>query len=140
MTRSKVFYSLVIFWLLVVSLSSSAIAQKYAHVTEVTVEAEPAAYEGPCPKTIRFTGVITVDRPGLVKYHWRHSDGKQRATVSLRLGRPQSHTVRDTWTIGSASAPFNYSGWARLQMTGGSSHYARAEFSVRCQPRAPKKK
>lgn len=140
MTRTKAFCSLLILLLLVVFLPSSAIAQKYAHITEVTAEAEPTTYEGPCPKTLRFTGVITVDRGGLVKYHWTHSDGKQRAPVSIRLGRPEAYTVHDTWTIGSASTPFHYNGWARLQMMTGSSRFAKVTFTVNCLPRRSQKK
>jgi hypothetical protein len=140
MTRMKVSLTLLNLSLLAVFLPSSAIAQKYAHVTEVTVEAEPTTYEGPCPKTIRLTGVISVDRGGLVKYHWTHSDGKHRPPVTITLGRPEAYTVHDTWTIGSASTPFHYNGWVRLQMMASSSRYAKVTFTVSCVPRGSQKK
>lgn len=44
-------------------------------VTGVTVSVDPTTYNGPCPKEFEFSGVITLDRPGTVNYHWEDSNG-----------------------------------------------------------------
>jgi hypothetical protein len=44
-------------------------------VTSVQAHAEPSSYTGPCPKTVRFVGVIKTDGPGTVTYRWEHSPG-----------------------------------------------------------------
>lgn len=44
-------------------------------VTGVTVSVEPTTYNGACPKEFKFSGVITVNRPGTVNYHWEDSNG-----------------------------------------------------------------
>ena len=117
-----------------------ASAQKAAHVTGVTAQADPPQYEGPCPKTFKFTGVITVDRPGRVKYQWLHSDGKRRTPVTTVFTSPSAHTVRDGWTLGSSSAPFHYNGYGRLRILWPyTARSDKATFTLNCVPRTPHK-
>jgi hypothetical protein len=132
----KVFAYTAIFALLAALCAWPASAQKAAHVTGVTAQAEPAEYDGPCPKMFRFTGVITVDRPGRVKYQWQHSDGKHRTPATTFFTSPSAHTVRDSWTLGSSSAPSHYAGYARLRILWPSTaRYDKATFTLNCVPR-----
>jgi hypothetical protein len=137
----KVFAYTTIFALLVAYGAWPASAQKAAHVTGVTAQAEPAQYDGPCPKTFRFTGVITVDRPGRVKYQWQHSDGKHRIPATTVFTSPSAHTVRDSWTLGSSSAPFHYNGYARLRILWPSTAFSdKATFTLNCVPRTTQRR
>jgi uncharacterized protein YndB with AHSA1/START domain len=137
----KVFAYAAISALLVRFGAWPASAQKAAHVTGVTAQAEPAQYDGPCPKMFRFTGVITVDRPGRLKYQWLHSDGKHRPPGTTFFASPSAHTVRDTWTLGSSSAPSHYTGYARLRILWPSTGLSdKATFTLNCVPRGPQKR
>jgi hypothetical protein len=137
----KVFAHAAIFALLVAFGAWPASAQKAAHVTGVTAQAEPAQYDGPCPKMFRFTGVITVDRPGRLKYQWLHSDSKHRPPGTTFFASPSAHTVRDTWTLGSSSAPSHYTGYARLRILWPSTGLSdKATFTLNCVPRSPQKR
>ena len=118
-----------------------ASAQHVAHITGVSVQAEPTEHAGPCPKTFRFTGTITVDRAGKVKYRWMHSDNKHRPPAFTTFAGPDAHTVRDTWTIGNPTTPFEYKGYARLQILSPITSLSdKAAFSVKCIPRGSQKK
>jgi hypothetical protein len=44
-------------------------------VTAISASVDPPVYTGPCPKTFKFTGVITANGPGTVTYRWEHSPG-----------------------------------------------------------------
>jgi hypothetical protein len=44
-------------------------------VTAVSASVSPTTYTGPCPKTFKFTGVISANGPGTVTYRWEHSPG-----------------------------------------------------------------
>jgi hypothetical protein len=132
----KVFAFTAIFALLAALCAWPAPAQKAAHVTGVTAQAEPAEYDGPCPKMFRFTGVITVDRPGRVKYRWFHSDGRHRPPATTFFASPSAHTVRDSWTLGSSSARSHYNGHVRLRILWPSTGLSdQATFTLRCVPR-----
>jgi hypothetical protein len=140
MPRKAILYSAILA-LLIATYPWPAAAQKPAHVTSVTVQADPSQHQGPCPKTFKFTGVITVDRPGRVKYQWQHSDGKRRTPATTVFTSPSAHTVRDSWTLGSSSAPFQYKGYSRLRILFPSIALSdKAEFTLNCVPRTPQKR
>ena len=118
-----------------------AFAQKMAHVTSVTAEVEPPQFVGSCPRTFKFTGVITVNRAGRVKYRWEHSDGKHRMPSFTTFSSPAAHTVRDAWMLGSSSAPFHYPGFARLRiLQPNPTASGKATFTLDCVPRSAQKK
>ena len=53
-------------------------------VTAVAASVAPTTYAGPCPKTFKFTGIITANGPGTVTYRWEHSPGTGKVeTVSF---------------------------------------------------------
>jgi hypothetical protein len=117
-----------------------ASAQQVAHVTSVTAGVTPTEYDGLCPKTFRFTGTITVDRGGRVKYQWQHSDGKHKPPQTTYFSGPDAHTVTDLWTLGSNTA-FHYAGHARLRIISPSTVLSgKAEFTLNCVPRGGAKK
>jgi hypothetical protein len=139
--RTKSCLSLAILALLVALYALPVSAQRFAHVTGVTVEADPPSYEGSCPKTFRFTGIIAVDRGGRAKYRWMHSDGGHRVATTTVFSGPEAHTVRDSWTLGNASTAFKYNGNVRLQiLLPSTAHYGKAMFSLNCVPRSSQKK
>jgi hypothetical protein len=118
-----------------------ASAQQVAHLASVTAEATPTEHDGPCPKTFRFAGVITVNRGGKVKYQWQHSDGKHRLPQTTYFSGPDAHTVTDVWTLGSSSTAFHYAGYARLRIISPTSVLSgKASFTLNCVPRSGAKK
>jgi hypothetical protein len=118
-----------------------ASAQRVAHVVDVTAEVTPTEYDGACPKTFKFAGVITVDRGGRVKYQWQHSDGKHRLPQTTYFSGPDAHKVIDVWTLGNSSTAFHYAGYARLRIISPSSALSgKASFTLNCVPRSGAKK
>ena len=138
---NKAWSLLVILPLITGFCPNSIFAQQTAHVTGVSVEANPTSHDGPCPKLFKFTGVITVNRGGKVKYRWFHSDGKHRPPASTIFRGPEAHTITDTWTLGTSSTPFHYDGYVRLQILSPTTSLSdKATFTLNCVPRGPQKK
>jgi len=70
-----------------------------AKVVRVKVKVDPTKYSGKCPKRFEFTGYITVDKPGLVKYKWIRSDGARAPIKSIRFRKPGTRKVNSYWQL-----------------------------------------
>jgi hypothetical protein len=100
--------------LFLIPLQSGASSQPF-QVTAVSLTASPAKYEGPCPGVIKFSGTITVNGRGTVKYTFLRSDGATAPVFTLAFAGPGTKTVGTTWTLGGAALP-NYSGWEAIKI------------------------
>jgi hypothetical protein len=101
-------------------------APNSGHVTRMQLRAVPREYRGPCPKIIRFIGMITFDGPGKIVYSIDRSDGaKLGHGRELSFAGAGTKRVDDTWEIGKS-----YTGWVML--TSGDLRSNKAEFRVEC--------
>jgi hypothetical protein len=101
-----------------------------AKVVKVTAGVTPAGWSGKCPKRFVFTGKITVDRPGVVKYKWIRSDNAGAPVKTLRFRRPGTQNVTTYWQLG---APGRH--WQAIQILGPNRMTSnRAVFTLRCRP------
>ncbi len=101
-------------------------APKIGQVTRMELRAVPREYRGPCPKTIRFIGMITFDGPGKIVYSIERSAGAKLAQGrNLSFAGAGTKRVDDTWEIGKS-----YTGWEML--ASGDLRSNKAEFRVEC--------
>jgi hypothetical protein len=97
-------------------IGALAPAPVLAEVTAVTLAPDKAVFHGDCPAKITFTGKVTVDGPGIVKYRFTRSDGATDSmTKTLKFVSAGSKPVSTTWTLGGPSKP-NIDGWEAVQV------------------------
>ena len=95
--------------------------------------ADTTDYTGSCPKTVTFSGTITVNDAGTVTYKWESSDGSNdSAVLSLAFDGPDSKTVTHTWTLGSSGKTLtDY--WEHLHILSPTNVTSNnATFTLRC--------
>src|SRR5258705_508251 len=99
------------------SISASIPAGARAfEVTEAFLKADSAENDGPCPVTVRFSGYISVNGPGTVKYTFTRSDGATGPVEVLTFKAAGAQMVATTWTLGdSIRLPF-YTGWQAIKV------------------------
>lgn len=107
----------------------------YAAVTRTTLSPSVASFSGDCPAQITFTGSITVNAPGVVRYVYIRSDGATDTQIkTIRFLTAGSRAVSTSWTLGGAVLPY-YQGWQAIRILGRpvieSPH---AAFDVSCDP------
>ncbi len=97
-------------------------------VTGATATVTPVV-TGACPKTIAFSGLITVNGgPMTVTYRWERSDGALGPTQNIFFGAASSQTVNESWQLGAS-----YSGWERLHILSPNDMLSnQASFTLTC--------
>lgn len=80
-------------------------------VSGVTMEVDPARYQGQCPGVFTFSAVVTVSDSSAVIYRWERSDGYVGPPGFLWFEKPGSRSVATTW---SPSAPGSYWQWLHV--------------------------
>lgn len=81
----------------------------------VRQSAQPPAYRGTCPATLRFVAEIRKGAWGIVRYRWLRSDGTRTPieTIDFNLNDPPKQ-VSMTWTVDPAPREEI---WASLEIT-----------------------
>jgi hypothetical protein len=102
-------------------------------VLGLVTNADTSDYIGACPKTVTFSGTITVNDAGTVTYKWESSDGSNDSPIlNLTFDGAGSTTVNHTWTLGASGKTYaDY--WEHLHTlspTGVISN--NATFTLRC--------
>jgi hypothetical protein len=87
-----------------------------------------------CPTAVTFSGIITVNDAGTVRYRWDRSDGAVSPAVSTTFTQAGSAPVRSSeWHL-SASGTF----WQRLHVLAPNELVSnQAGFTLNCPPRQP---
>ncbi len=80
-------------------------------VTDAVLKADEAKLVGQCPLTVRFTGYITANGPGTVKYTFTRSDGATAPVFTVDFKEAGTKTVTSTWTLSR-----NYDGWQAIKI------------------------
>jgi hypothetical protein len=105
-------------------------AELAAEVVKVTASVSPTSWTGKCPKRFEFTGKITVDKPGVVKYKWIRSDGANAPIQTLRFRRPGTQKVSTYWQL---SAPGEK--WEAIEILAPNPMKSnKAVFTLKCGP------
>jgi hypothetical protein len=101
------------------------------------LNANPAAYSGKCPATIKFDGEISVRGltrgPLTVTYEFIRSDGaKDTHPKTLTFQKDGSQPVSTSWTLGGDKLP-TFSGWQAVKvMAPLPVESNRASFTLKC--------
>jgi hypothetical protein len=96
-----------------------------------TISADPASFNGNCPKTIVFKAVITASAPCTVQYKFLRSDGGIKPVKSVVIPVSGKNIVDDTWTLGGTT-----SGWEAIQIISPAVYTsAHASFTLTCLPK-----
>jgi hypothetical protein len=99
-------------------------------VVDVSLRADPANYDGPCPVTINFSGRIeAVDGPGVVSYKFVRSNPIDAPVKSASFAATGNQNVSATWSVQRT-----HSGWMQVQILDpGNMTSGNANFTVHCQ-------
>lgn len=117
--------------------TGSAISGKAqaTRVTEVIMKADDATLSGKCPMRVAFTGYITANGPGTVKYTFVRSDGATGPVHSIDFKTAGTQPVTTDWTLGDASALPFYEGWQAVKVLSPNeveSSRETGKFSITC--------
>jgi len=118
------------------SATATPAEEREFRVTKVTLDARPDDYVGPCPVTVTFTGTVTVNKAGKVKYTFIRSDGARDTNdLSLDFDGPGTKTVETTWHLGAAVPTFQpFKGFQQLRsLSPNQMDSDRASFVLRCK-------
>ncbi|MBV9790954.1 MAG: hypothetical protein JOZ51_22355, partial [Chloroflexi bacterium] len=78
-------------------------------ITAAASNTEPSSRD--CNKTFTFSGTISLNAPGLVRYQWERSDGTTGEIQELNFVSGGTQNVYHSWTVTTPS-----SGWALLRV------------------------
>jgi hypothetical protein len=93
-----------------IMVGSTATSSVFA-VTSVSINSNPSTYNGACDSGVKitFTGKITVNRSGTVKYHFYRSDGASGEVKTIDFSEAGTQTVTDSWTLST-----DLTGWEKI--------------------------
>jgi len=114
---------------------SAALYRQATLVTAVSLTAVETNLSGPCPLKVNFTGSITTNGPGTVKYTFTRSDGPTAPTFTLDFKEAGTQSVSTDWTLGHPSALPVYEGWQAIKILSPNmmeSNRERGAFSIKC--------
>ncbi len=84
-------------------------------VIDAGLKPEQVENVGQCPVTVKFTGYVTTNGPGTVKYTFTRNDGATAPVFTLDFDAAGTKPVNTTWTLGGPGL-MEYSGWQRLKI------------------------
>ncbi|MBN2346732.1 MAG: hypothetical protein JXO51_10125 [Candidatus Aminicenantes bacterium] len=118
---------------LFLAVGASVSAIEAFKVKRVSVSVSESEYKGFCPHTFVFTGRITTNREGTVRYTWLRSSGIPRKTYTLVFESAGTKTVTHEWELGGAMG--KHEGWARIEILAPNSLLSnQADFELECLP------
>lgn len=102
-------------------------------VWSVRVEVSEREFSGECPHRFEFTGYITVNQPGTVRYRWLRSDRARAPVETLVFTRPGTRMVRTDWRLGSGTQSYrNF--WRAIEILAPNRLVSdRALFTLNCR-------
>ena len=101
-------------------------------VTKVYATVSPKSYKGKCPFKFNFTGYITTNGKGTVKYKWIRKDGAIAPVKTIYFAKSETKKVTTSWYLGGAGKIYkNY--WEAVQILSPNSITSnKALFSLYC--------
>jgi hypothetical protein len=127
---------MTVFIILFIAVSSVAFAIEAFRVKGVSLSVSEREYRGFCPHKFVFTGSITVNRAGTVRYTWLRNDGASSKTFRLDFDGPGTKPVTYEWELGGAMGSYP-NRWVQLKVLAPNSLLSsRALFTLTCLPQA----
>jgi hypothetical protein len=103
-------------------------------VTGASVSVSEPEYRGFCPHRFIFTGRITTNREGTVRYRWRRSDGSGGAEQTLAFAAAGTKTVSTYWEMGGTMGTYS-DRWMQIEVLAPNPLASnRAKFDLVCLP------
>jgi hypothetical protein len=100
-----------------------------ALAVKVVLAAQPAISGNCNPTRVHFTGTISNDAPGPVRYTWVRSDKPSSNTLTIDFAKPGESEVTYDWLLRSASE-----GWVVLQVISpAKTRSEKVRFAVSCR-------
>ncbi len=102
-------------------------------VTAASLSSSPEKYQGQCPVTIKFSGEITLNGEGTVRYTFIRSDGAMGPVETLYFDSAGTKTVSTVWTLGGPGLT-TYDGWQAIKILSPNvMESEKASFAFRCE-------
>ena len=105
----------VVFIALFIAASAAAFPIQAFKVTGVSASVSEREYRGFCPHRFEFTGRITVNREGTVRFRWLRSDGSANAEETLAFTEAGTKTVSTYWQLGGIMGTYR-DRWMRIEI------------------------
>ncbi len=103
-------------------------------VTGVSLSVSEPEFTGSCPHRFEFTGRVTVNRAGTVRYRWIRSDGGKSGEQTLVFATAGTMPVSTYWQLGSGMGSYP-DRWMAIEIMAPNSLVSRhARFSLKCVP------
>lgn len=102
-------------------------------VTSALLSSSPEKYQGQCPVPIKFSGEITLNGEGTVRYAFIRSDGAMGPVETLHFDSAGTKTVSTVWTLGGPDSQ-TYEGWQVIKILSPNVMESdKALFAFRCE-------
>jgi len=103
-------------------------------VTGASLSVSEREYTGFCPHRFTFTGRITTNRGGTVRYRWLRSDGSTGAETALVFTTAGTKTVSTYWQLGGTMGTY-HDRWMQIEIVAPNSRTSnKAVFDLKCIP------
>jgi hypothetical protein len=116
---------------LTAALTLTAAGQDF-RVTGVTLNADPRPEAAPCPVTLNFSGTVTTNGAGVVKYTFMRNDGATAPVYTLEFDAAGTKPLNTTWTLDLPA----YEGWQAVKILSPNETFSeKAPFRLTCVKR-----
>lgn len=132
---NRIFSYLLGFSAVLATLPAIVAAQGSFAVTEAFLKADDAKMSGKCPIRVNFTGYITANGAGTVKYTFVRNDGATAPVYALDFKAAGTQAVSTDWTLGDAAVLPYYEGWQTIKILSPNeleSNRETGKFSISC--------
>jgi hypothetical protein len=103
-------------------------------VTGVTLTADPHPEAAPCPVTLNFSGTITANGAGIVKYTFMRNDGATAPVFTLEFDAAGTKPLGTTWTLDLPA----FEGWQAIKILSPNETFSeKATFKLVCEKKLP---
>ncbi len=125
----------LLFSVLLLGLAMMAAAIVAFKVTGVSVSVSEPEFSGSCPHRFHFSGRITVNREGTVRYRWLRSDASSGPEETLVFPAAGTQTVSAYWELGAGMGRYP-DRWMAIEIIAPNPRTSnRAMFDLTCIPR-----
>jgi hypothetical protein len=108
--------ALFLIWALSIAGSAASSVREEFKVTEVFLKADDGRPSGPCPLRVVFSGYITANGRGTVKYTFTRNDGATGPVHIMEFKQAGRQAVTTDWTLGDATVLPRYAGWQAVKV------------------------
>jgi hypothetical protein len=127
-------WKLIVFLFVFIAATLAVFPIVAFRVTGASLSVSEPEYRGFCPHRFIFTGRITTNREGTVRYRWRRSDGSGGAEETLSFASAGTKTVSTYWELGGVMGTY-HDRWMQIEILAPNVLTSnRAKFDLECLP------